>query len=49
MYLLNGNFGDYAQLFKDGTLMFGDYWHHLKVHSSKGRLLLLVNDCLIKI
>lgn len=30
MYLLNGNFGDYAQLFKDGTLMFGDYWHHLK-------------------
>eukprot|EP00095_Tigriopus_kingsejongensis_P010107 snap_masked-scaffold152_size304267-processed-gene-1.5 protein:Tk10107 transcript:snap_masked-scaffold152_size304267-processed-gene-1.5-mRNA-1 annotation:"hypothetical protein DAPPUDRAFT_49070" len=30
IYLMHGSFEDYAQLFKDGRLGYGDYWHHLK-------------------
>ena len=29
---MQGTFGDFIDLFKDGTLMYGDYWTHLKVN-----------------
>eukprot|EP00095_Tigriopus_kingsejongensis_P004143 maker-scaffold703_size109190-snap-gene-0.16 protein:Tk04143 transcript:maker-scaffold703_size109190-snap-gene-0.16-mRNA-1 annotation:"sulfotransferase 1a1-like" len=29
-YQMHGSFEDFAQLFLDGTLTYGDYWHHLK-------------------
>ncbi len=27
---MEGTFADFIELFRDGTLMYGDYWSHLK-------------------
>ncbi len=29
-----GDFATFAKLFKDGKLVFGDYWYHLEVGGS---------------
>ncbi len=31
---LQGSFADFIDLFKDGTLTYGNYWTHLKVRAS---------------